>query len=140
MTNCKLEAIYPDSLRYIWPKIRSEAFEIKVPDDKLPEDIYAHCLYGESVLFILSKDDERIGWMVIRKVESSLHIWQLYSKERIDVFSIFREDLMSIAKTAECTKITFSTQRRGWEKVAPKHKFHVTDYINGTTYYSCDVN
>jgi hypothetical protein len=138
MPDRKLEAIAPADLQRVWPLIRDEVAIVEAPDGFIPEDAYAMCRAGDATLFLLHVDDERIGWMVLRLLGRDLHIWLLYARPGFDPMSVFRDDLMMIARNATphpALKLTFGSSRRGWEKVAPRHGFrlrHVT--------FECDVD
>lgn len=137
ITDRKLEAIAPANLPRVWPSIRDEITSVEAPDGFIPEDAYAMCRSGEATLFLLYVDGARIGWMVLRMLGRDLHIWLLYARPGFEPMTIFREDLMHIARNATpypALKLTFGSARRGWERVAPQHGFrlrHVT--------FECDV-
>lgn len=132
--NRKLEAIAPADLSRVWPLIRDEVATIEAPEAFIPEDVYATCRANESTLFMLYADDVRIGWMVLRKIGSDLHIWLVYARNGFDVMSLFRPDLMEIARGSGTRKLTFGSTRRGWERVAPHHGFKLRQVV-----YECDV-
>jgi hypothetical protein len=133
----KLEAIAPADLSRVWPSIRDEVAAVEAPDGFIPEDAYAMCRSGEAALFLLNAEGVRIGWMVLRMLGRDLHIWLLHARPGFDPMTIFRDDLMMIARNATphpALKLTFGSSRRGWERVAPRHGFrlrHVT--------FECDV-
>ncbi|WP_242560136.1 MULTISPECIES: hypothetical protein [Pandoraea] len=137
MPDRKLTAVAPADLPRIWPEIRCEVASVESPDGFIPEDAYAMCKAGEAVLFLLSVDDERIGWMVLRLLGTDLHIWLLYARPGHDPMTVFRGDLMTIAKGANppARKLTFGSSRPAWGKVAPKHGFRVRNVV-----YECDVD
>lgn len=133
----KLEAVAPVDLPRVWPTIRSEIATVEAPDGFIPEDAYAMCRAGEAALFLLHVGDERIGWMILRLLGLDLHIWMLYAKPGYEPMSIFRADLMDIARKTTphaARKLTFGSSRRGWEKVAPRHGFRVRHVT-----FECDV-
>lgn len=137
MPDRKLTAVAPADLSRVWPEIRSEVASVESPDGFIPEDAYAMCKAGEAVLFLLSVDDERIGWMVLRLLGTDLHIWLLYARPGHDPMTVFRGDLMTLAKGANppARKLTFGSSRPAWGKVAPKHGFRVRNVV-----YECDVD
>ncbi|VVE57752.1 hypothetical protein [Pandoraea anhela] len=137
MPDRKLTAVAPTDLPRVWPEIRSEIASVESPDGFIPEDAYAACKAGDAVLFLLTVDGERIGWMVLRLLGADLHIWLLYASHGHDPMTVFRDDLMAIAKGSNppARKLTFGSSRRGWGKVAPKHGFRVRNVV-----YECDVD
>lgn len=131
----RLEAISPKNLGAVWPSIRDEVSSIESPDC-IPEDVYSECKLNHASLFLLHVNDERIGWMVLKVIGGvDLHIWMLHAKNGYDVMSVFRQDLMDMAKQANVSNLTFGTKRRGWDKVAPKHGFSVR-----STIFECPVS
>lgn len=131
----KLEAIAPADLSSVWPLIREEVAAVEAPDGFIPEDAYAMCRANEATLFLLHVNGGRAGWMVLRILGADLHIWLVYAENGHDVLTVFRPDLMEIARTARARKITFGSTRRGWERVAPQHGFKLRQVV-----YECDVD
>jgi hypothetical protein len=138
MPDRKLEAVAPAELSRVWPLIRDEVGKVEAPDGFIPEDAYAMCRAGDATLFLLHVDGERIGWMVLRLLGRDLHIWLLYARPGFDPMTVFRADLMEIARRITphpALKLTFGSTRPGWRRAAPKHGFrmrHVT--------YECEVD
>lgn len=133
----KLMAIPPADLAKVWPLIRDEVASVEAPDGFIPEDVYALCRSAEATLFVLLIDGERIGWTVLRLLGRDLHIWLLYAKAGFDPMTVFRPHLMDIARNATpqpALKLTFGSSRKGWFRVAPKHRFRVRQ-----TTFECDV-
>ncbi|MBB2999653.1 hypothetical protein FHX57_001984 [Paraburkholderia tropica] len=134
----KLTAIAPADLARVWPTIRAEVASVEAPEGLIPEDVYAMCRAGEATLFMLHVAGLRIGWTVLRLIGRDLHIWLLYAEPGFDPMSIFRDDLMAVARGATpypALKLTFGSTRRGWSRVAPRHGFKVRH-----TTYECDVD
>lgn len=131
----KLIAIPPADLAQVWPSIREEVASVEAPDGFIPEDAYAMCKANEATLFTLAVDGGHVGWMILRKLGTDLHIWMLYARPGFDPMTVFRADLMQIARDAGASKLTFGSSRRGWEKVASHHGFHVRHVT-----YECDLD
>ena len=119
----QLLAIPPDHLGKIWHEIRHEIAEIEAPDDFIPEDVYWACKTNQATLFFLMVDDKRVGWMVARQQLPAIHIWQLHAENGYDVLRAFRAELMTLVRNANCSKITYGSTRKAWQKVAPDHGF-----------------
>jgi hypothetical protein len=71
------------------------------------------------------------GFMVTQKQENygrvSLHVWAAYSEaDDFDVLENGTGQLKEWANNIKARKITFSTTRKGWSKVAPKLGFEPT--------------
>lgn len=138
MPDRKLDAVLPVDLPRVWPLIRDEVATVEAPDGFIPEDVYALCRSGEAALFLLHIDGERIGWTVLRLLGTDLHIWLLYAKPGYDPMTVFRNDLMEIARGAKpnpARKLTFGSARRGWEKIASRHGFKVRHVT-----YECEID
>ncbi|MBU9439998.1 hypothetical protein KTE49_20705 [Burkholderia multivorans] len=135
MSDRKLIAIQPQDLRDVWPSIREQMHSIKPGDGAIPEEVFAACVTGGALLFLLEIDGERVGWMVIRPLGRDFHIWLLWARNGFDVMSVFRADLMQMARTAGSRMLTFGSNRRGWERVTGYHGFKVRSII-----YECPLD
>lgn len=125
----EMRPIAPADLTMAWPEIRFEISSIEAPDHFIPEDVYAACKSAEATLFFLFADERRIGWIVLKRLGSDLHIWLLYAKSGYDVMTLFKDDLVKIGHAANCKMVTFGTKRKGWERVAPKHDFVIRQTV-----------
>lgn len=125
MSDRKLTIIQPAELRDVWPSIRRELDQIPLPDGAIPEEVFFACANGGAVLCLLFVDGSRVGWMILRHLVRDFHIWLLYGINGYDVMSVFRDDLMRMARVAGATMLTFGSARRGWEKVAERHGFKI---------------
>lgn len=98
------------------------------------KDVYDSIAQGSSTLGLLSvtapnSDD---GFVILRKLsdttgKSNLHIWILYSETHKGVMRIFSDQMDNIARSCECSSITFGSTLKMWEKLAPKHGFKVKE-------------
>lgn len=130
-----LQAISPAELPKVWPEIRAEVASIEAPDGFIPEDAYAMCRQNAAALFFLLVDGERAGWMIVRQAGADMHIWMVKAKIGYEVLSLFREELMQLARGANCTQVTYGSTRAAWNKVAAKHGFKVRMVV-----YECPVD
>lgn len=128
-------AVSPANLGTVWPQIREEVARIEAPDKFIPEDVYAMCKSDGATLFMLHVDEKRVGWMVARLMLPDLHIWQLHAEEGYEVMSTFRAELMTLARQAGATTITFGSTRKAWAKVANNHGFKMRMIV-----YECPVD
>jgi len=120
-----MEAIYipPNELRNEWKWVR-EGLEVvrgKGHPEWLPEDIYCDCFQQRAMLWI-AKD--RSGFMVLQPIGDTMHIWAAWLR------SGSKEDLkkgidlaVQISKRGDCKKLTFTSNRRGWEAKAKELGF-----------------
>ncbi|PRH10977.1 hypothetical protein C6T61_07335 [Burkholderia multivorans] len=135
MSDRKLIVVPPAELRDVWPTIRGQFDEIPMSDGTIPEEVFFACMNGSAVLCLLFVDGERVGWMVIHLIGRDFHIWLLWARNGFDVMSVFRADLMQMARVAGARMLTFGSSRRGWEKVAGHHGFKMR-----STTYECPVD
>lgn len=119
----QLVAIPPHDLSAVWPDIRSDVASIETPDGFIPEDVYFACKSNNAVLFFLTEEGKRVGWMVCRPILPDLHIWQLKADAGYDVLRTFRSQLMELARNAGAKNITYGSSRKAWVKVAQEHGF-----------------
>lgn len=119
----QLRALKPEDVRKCWGYLRSnlERIRTKGPTDWIPEDIYSEIMAGRSVAFLFEIAGNITGAMVTTGRDDTLHIWVLWenSGRVADVMEATRE----MARKAGFVRGTFETQRRGWEKLAPKLGF-----------------
>jgi hypothetical protein len=123
-----MEFIYipPNELRVQWNWVREglEAVRAKGHDSWLPEDIYCDCYEQRAMLWITT---EKSGFMVLQPTGDSMHLWAAWLK------SSDQEDLkrglqsaIEIAKRGNCKRLTFTSNRRGWEHKAKQLGFKPT--------------
>lgn len=118
-----LQAVPPLRLKDYWPSIREAVASIEQPDHGIPEEIYAMCFTNGATLFRLMKDDQQIGYMVVRMIPPDLHIWQVSAENGYEVLKLFRSALLKLATDAGARAITFGSSRKAWQKVAAEHGF-----------------
>lgn len=118
-----LEAIKPADLKDVWPQIREAVASMDAPDHVIPEEIYAMCFTNQATLFILKVDGEPVGHAVVRLILPDLHLWQLYGKPGYEVISLFKPDLLELARNVGARSVTFGSSRKAWREVAEKHGF-----------------
>jgi hypothetical protein len=111
----------PQELRNSWEYIKKGLSTIlkKSPEQWIPEDIYADCVNGHSHVVLFSEKDKALGFCVLQKRNTDLHIWCAYSEVSGYLQQAF-EKIKTIAKESQLDKITFETWRNGWERKA-KH-------------------
>lgn len=125
MSDRQLIIVQPPELRDVWPTIRLELDGIRMPDGSIQEEVFLACANGGAVLCLLSVDGKRVGWMILRHLMRDFHIWLLYGINGYDVMSVFRADLMQMARVAGANMLTFGSARRGWGKVVDRHGFKI---------------
>lgn len=123
--------IEPKDLRSWWPYIRPKLKQIlrKSPEVWIPEDIYADCFQGRSMLWVALKNNKPQGFVVCQPTdENTLHLWAGFSENDcadLGGWSIIDD----IAKQGGASFITFDSWRKGWEKKAKALGFSPRKYI-----------
>lgn len=114
--------IAPEKLSSVWAWVRPKLEEI-VPTSAipwLPEDVYAECKERRAALWLAVKDNQPVAFCVMQQAHDALHMWAGWAEWNLDgALDLARE----IAKEANIKKLTFSSLRPGWEKVAADHGF-----------------
>lgn len=123
-----MEFIYipPSELRNEWSWVREglEAVRKKGHDSWLSEDIYCDCFEQRAMLWITT---EKSGFMVLQPTGDSMHLWAawLNSSDQEDLKRGL-QSAIEIAKRGNCKRLTFTSNRRGWEHRAKNLGFRPT--------------
>lgn len=116
--------LQPTELKNYWPEIKYGLEEVlkKTPTATwIPEDVYAELLYKRSVCVLGMHNEDLQGFFVAKPHDNGLFVWAVYSEGSLDEGV---KHLVDYAKAVECKNITFTTDRKGWTKVAKKYGFH----------------
>jgi hypothetical protein len=71
------------------------------------------------MLFIGMIDNKAVGFVVLQPLGDTLHVWASWST--INDNTLFHQawqEIQAIAKQGGKSKVTFSSQRKGWERRA----------------------
>ena len=126
-------------IRTVWQDIRPGLDKLsQVQRDWIPEDIYAACIHGDAICFV---DDEYNdgGCLIVRYVpepytdELVFFIWAVTSYEQNAVKHHW-EEIKYIAKQSGCTKIRFTTKRKGLERLMKDNELYLEEAV-----YACDL-
>ena len=126
----KLEYIAPERLREVWPKIRIGLEKMRGNEGWLIEDVYHALMLNQATLHLVIVDDY-CGFVILQPQEGykkRLHIWLLYNESKHDVMAIFKPTLEEFARNINATALSFSSPRKGWQKVAGRYGFSPTTY------------
>jgi hypothetical protein len=83
------------------------------------EDVYCDCYENRSMLFLALKDKQPYGFVVLQPVGQAMHVWAAWSTiNDATLLQMALQEIQLIAKQGDKTKITFTSQRRGWDKKA----------------------
>ena len=76
------------------------------------------------MLFIAIIDNKQVGFVVLQPTFNSFHVWASWST--INDQTLFQQafqEIQAIAKQGGKSKVTFTSQRRGWERRAKQMGF-----------------
>ncbi len=121
-----LHYIPKDQLRQHWEYIRHglEIVRSKGHTDYIAEDVYCDCFEQRSMLFMGIVDNKPVGFVVLQPIGNRLHVWAAWSLLNDDaLFMQAFQEIQAIAKQGGMTKVTFNSERRGWERKARQMGF-----------------
>jgi hypothetical protein len=121
-----LHYIPKDQLRTHWDFIKHglEIVRSKGHPEWIVEDVYCDCYEQRSMVFLAVTDNKPYGFVVLQPIGKTLHVWAAWSTINNELLlqQAFQE-IQQIAKNGQKTKVTFSSQRRGWERKAKQMGF-----------------
>ena len=121
-----LHYIPKDNLRQHWEYIRHglEIVRSKGHTEYIPEDVYCDCYEQRSMLFMGIIDNKPVGFVVLQPIGNRLHVWAAWSLINDDtLFMQAFQEIQQIARQGGKTKVTFNSERRGWERKARQMGF-----------------
>ena len=121
-----LHYIPKDNLRQHWEYIRHglEIVRSKGHTEYIPEDVYCDCYEQRSMLFMGIIDNKPVGFVVLQPIGNRLHVWAAWSLINDEtLFTQAFQEIQQIAKQGGKTKVTFNSERRGWERKARQMGF-----------------
>jgi hypothetical protein len=121
-----LHYIPKDQLRQHWEYIRHglEIVRSKGHTEYIPEDVYCDCYEQRSMLFMGIIDNKPVGFVVLQPIGNRLHVWAAWSLINDEaLFTQAFQEIQQIAKQGGKTKVTFNSERRGWERKARQMGF-----------------
>jgi hypothetical protein len=121
-----LHYIPKDNLRQHWEYIRHglEIVRSKGHTEYIPEDVYCDCYEQRSMLFMGIIDNKPVGFVVLQPIGNRLHVWAAWSLINDEaLFMQAFQEIQAIAKQGGKTKVTFNSERRGWERKAREMGF-----------------
>jgi hypothetical protein len=116
-----LNYIPKDQLRSHWDYVKHglELVRAKGHTSWIVEDVYCDCYENRSMLFLGIIDNKAVGFVVLQPVGDTLHVWASWStiNDQTLFYQAFQE-IQAIAKQGGKSKVTFNSQRKGWERRA----------------------
>ena len=116
-----LHYIPKDKLREHWDYVKHglELVRAKGHTSWIVEDVYCDCYENRSMLFVGLVDNNPVGFVVLQPIGDTLHIWATWSTLNDEtLFYQAWQEIQSIAKQGGKSRVTFSSQRKGWERKA----------------------
>jgi Fe2+ transport system protein FeoA len=116
-----LHYIPKDQLRSHWDYVKHglELVRAKGHTEWIVEDVYCDCYENRSMLFIGMVDNKPIGFVVLQPMGDTLHVWSAWSTINDNIlFQQAFQEIQAIAKQGGKSRVTFSSQRKGWERRA----------------------
>ena len=116
-----LHYIPKDQLRTHWDYVKHglELVRAKGHTQWIVEDVYCDCYENRSMLFVGMIDNKAVGFVVLQPISDTLHVWASWSTiNDITLFQQAFQEIQAIAKQGGKSKVTFSSQRKGWERRA----------------------
>jgi hypothetical protein len=116
-----LHYIPKDNLRQHWDYVKHglELVRAKGHTSWIVEDVYCDCYENRSMLFMGIIDKQPVGFVVLQPIGDTLHVWASWST--INDQTLFYQawqEIQAIAKQGGKSRVTFSSQRKGWERKA----------------------
>jgi hypothetical protein len=116
-----LHYIPKDQLRTHWEFIKHglELVRAKGHTEWIVEDVYCDCYENRSMVFLTITDNKPYGFVVLQPIGNTLHIWAAWSAiNNEELQNQAMKEIQAIAKQGGKSKVTFSSQRKGWERRA----------------------
>ena len=115
--------IEPNNLRQCWGFVRPGLLKIleKSPEPWIPDDVYADCYSGKSMLWIAQDDARPVGFAVLQPQGTTPHVWCVHLDS--GYLETGWQHLLEIARNGKAERITFDSWRPGWDKQARKLGF-----------------
>ena len=116
-----LHYIPKENLRQHWDYVKHglELVRAKGHMEWIIEDIYCDCYEQRSMLFLGLVDNKAVGFVVLQPIGNTLHVWATWSTLNDEtLFYQAWQEIQAIAKQGSKSKITFTSQRRGWDRKA----------------------
>ena len=121
-----LHYIPKDQFRTHWQFIKHglEIVRSKGHPEWLAEDVYCDCYEQRSMVFLAITDNKPYGFVVLQPIGNTLHVWATWSTLNDEtLFHQAWQEIQAIAKQGNKSRVTFSSQRRGWERKAREMGF-----------------
>jgi len=126
-----LELINPSDLHCVWESVREGLLKSASYSQGqwIPEDAYHTIKSNQASLYLWMVEGRIAGHIILQKKPANyghcLHIWTLYVEPE---FGPLIDDNMSqiddLGRRLQCSRITFWSPRKAWDKRAERLGFH----------------
>ena len=119
-----------DDIRKYWKSIKKdvEYLASKSSIGWIPEDLYCDIHENRAEMYLLFVDRYYKGFIVLQTFPDTLHVWGAYCNEHHRLEEGLKK-VIEIAHERNLSKITFTSERKGWNKVARKIGFVPNNYV-----------
>lgn len=135
-----LQWINPINLHDHWDTIKEGLEKVSVVGEGwIPEQVYMAIAQGQAYLHIAYHDESYAGFVITQNTQGyigmTLHVWAVYSNMNdFDILGQCMPTFQEWANKIQAKKITFSSKRKGWSKMAEKLGFKPS-----VTFYEIEV-
>jgi len=113
-------------LRQHWDFVKNglEIVRSKADSSWIVEDVYCDCYENRSMLFLIISNKTLYGFAVLQPNNQAMHVWVTWMNINDNKLleQIF-EEAKVISKQNGKSTITFTSQRKGWERKAKQMGF-----------------
>ena len=114
-------------LRQHWDFVKNglEIVRSKADSSWIVEDVYCDCYENRSMLFLIITNKTLYGFVVLQPNNQAMHVWVTWMNINDNKLleQIF-EEAKVISKQNGKSTITFTSQRKGWERKAKQMGFN----------------
>ncbi len=119
ITAPRLEMIPTHGLRQIWPMIRERLDKLADGQPWISEEVFAEVASGNTYLWATPHAQ---GFVVLQLLvtafERVLHVWIAVNGTDANAAD-FVPQLLEIAASHQCDRLTWESTRKGWERAVP---------------------
>ena len=117
----ELKYVSPQELKQVWQQVKPSLNDMAIQSNEwIVEDAYCDIREGRAQLYLAMQDNYFVGYVILQVFGSTLHIWAAYGN---NVLEDGLKEIIDLAHQMNAKEITFSSYRKGFEKVAPKLGF-----------------
>jgi hypothetical protein len=113
-------------LRQHWDFVKNglEIVRSKADSSWIVEDVYCDCYENRAMLFLIITNKTLYGFVVLQSNNQTMHVWVTWMNVNDNKLleNIF-EEVKVMSKQHGKSTITFTSQRKGWERKAKQMGF-----------------